>query len=95
MLAEIDERPLFRSRELLQLRVAARRMTPGERPLRGDGRARMLTDSLRSPLHVGPDVGERDALVQHRLDLAGHLADDAGRWPVLAVLDPLTEHVRR
>ncbi|MGY1787286.1 glycosyltransferase family 2 protein [Geodermatophilus sp. SYSU D00698] len=53
--AEIDERPLRRSRELLQFRVAAARLTPGERPLRGDGHLRLLADVLRSPLHPGPE----------------------------------------
>ncbi|GAB3196494.1 glycosyltransferase family 2 protein [Geodermatophilus arenarius] len=53
--AEIDERPLRRSRELLQFRVAAARLTPGVRPLEGDGRARLLGDVLRSPLHPGPE----------------------------------------
>lgn len=51
----IDERPLFRSRELLQLRVAARRVAPAERPLPGDGRGRMLLDAARAPFHVGPE----------------------------------------
>ena len=50
-----DERPLFRSRELLQLRVASSRVAPDDRPLPGDGRARMLLDSLRAPFHVGPE----------------------------------------
>ena len=51
----VDERPLFRSRELLQLRVAARRVAPGERTLPGDGRARMLWDAVRAPWHPGPE----------------------------------------
>nr|WP_246214911.1 glycosyltransferase [Modestobacter muralis] len=50
---EVDERPLFRSRELLQFRAAAVRSTPGERPLPGDGRLRLFLDVLRSPLHPG------------------------------------------
>jgi glycosyltransferase involved in cell wall biosynthesis len=50
-----DERPLFRSRELLQLRVAARRVAPQSQPLPGDGRVRMLMDTLRAPLQVGPE----------------------------------------
>ncbi|SDN55518.1 glycosyltransferase family 2 protein [Geodermatophilus sp. DSM 45219] len=52
---EVDDRPLFRSRELLQLRVAARRMAPAARPLPGDGFARLLWDALRAPLHTGPE----------------------------------------
>jgi glycosyltransferase involved in cell wall biosynthesis len=59
----IDERPLFRSRELLQLRVAALRMVPDQRPLDGDGRWRMLRDTVRSPFQVGPEgVGKRLAI---------------------------------
>lgn len=52
---EVDERPLFRSRELLQLRVAAARLAGDERPLAGDGRVRMLRDALVSPVHPGPE----------------------------------------
>lgn len=59
----IDESPLFRSRELLQLRVAARRTAPRERPLPGDGRARMLRDALRAPLQVGPEPLRRRLLI--------------------------------
>jgi glycosyltransferase involved in cell wall biosynthesis len=51
----IDEQPLFRSRELLQLRVAARRAAPAERPLPGDSPRRLLLDALRAPFHVGPE----------------------------------------
>ena len=51
----VDERPLFRSRELLQLRVAARRVAPGSSPLPGDSRARMLLDAVRAPFPVGPE----------------------------------------
>lgn len=51
----VDERPLFRSRELLQLRVAAQRMAPREHPLPGDGRRRMLLDALRAPFQIGPE----------------------------------------
>ena len=49
------EHVLFRSRELLQLRVATARLTPHERPLAGDGRSRMLLDSVRAPFHSGPE----------------------------------------
>lgn len=60
----IDERPLFRSRELLQLRVAARRVAPGEQPLPGDSYVRMLLDSVLAPFQVGPER------VLHRLAIA-------------------------
>ncbi len=53
--AAVDERPLRRSRELLQLRIAARRVAPGEQPLPGDGWLWMLVDSLRAPFQVGPE----------------------------------------
>jgi cellulose synthase/poly-beta-1,6-N-acetylglucosamine synthase-like glycosyltransferase len=59
---QVDERPLFRSRELLQLRIASRRVTPGERPLPNDSWARMMLDSLRSPFHAGPESGGRRVL---------------------------------
>jgi hypothetical protein len=52
---EVDESPLFRSRELLQFRVAAARLTPAERPLPGDSRFRQIVDAVRSPLHPGPE----------------------------------------
>jgi glycosyltransferase involved in cell wall biosynthesis len=51
----IDERPLFRSRELLQLRVASRRLAPAEHPLPGDGWSRMLFDTVRAPFQVGSE----------------------------------------
>jgi glycosyltransferase involved in cell wall biosynthesis len=51
----VDERPLFRSRELLQLRVAARRVAPAEQPLPGDGVVRLLLDAVRAPVHPGPE----------------------------------------
>lgn len=53
--AEIDDRPLARSRELLQFRVAAARLTPDLSTLPGDGYGRLLLDSLRSPFHPGPE----------------------------------------
>jgi cellulose synthase/poly-beta-1,6-N-acetylglucosamine synthase-like glycosyltransferase len=52
---EADESPLFRSRELLQFRVVAGRLTPAQRPLPGDSRVRQLVDALHSPLHPGPE----------------------------------------
>lgn len=51
----VDERPLFRSRELLQLRVASRQASPRETELPGDSAARMLVDTVRSPFHSGPE----------------------------------------
>jgi glycosyltransferase involved in cell wall biosynthesis len=51
----IDERPLFRSRELLQLRVASRRVEPKAHPLPHDSWVRMLVDAVRAPLQVGPE----------------------------------------
>lgn len=50
-----DEAPLFRSRELLQLRVAAARVGRREAVLPGDGRTRMALDCLRAPFHAGPE----------------------------------------
>jgi hypothetical protein len=59
----IDERPLFRSRELLQLRIASRRIAPRSHPLPGDSWARMMLDSLRAPFHIGPEsLGTRLAI---------------------------------
>jgi len=51
-----DERPLFRSRALLQLRVAAARLTPKERPLPSDGRARMLLNTVTAAFAPGPET---------------------------------------
>ncbi len=51
----IDDRPLARSRELLQFRVAAVRLTDRGKVLPGDGRMQLLLDSLRSPLQPGPE----------------------------------------
>jgi glycosyltransferase involved in cell wall biosynthesis len=59
----IDERPLFRSRELLQLRIASRRLVPAEHPLPGDGWSRMLFDSVRAPFQVGPERPLHRAIV--------------------------------
>ena len=53
---QVDERPLFRSRELLQLRIASRRVAPRACPLPKDSWARMLVDSLRSPFQIGPET---------------------------------------
>jgi hypothetical protein len=72
--AEIDERPLFRSRELLQLRVAARRVASTAQPLRGDGPVRMLFDTLRAPLQTGPEP------VRQRLTVSA--------WCLLTLLAP-------
>lgn len=58
-----DESALFRSRELLQLRVAACRTTPAPPALAGDGRARMLLDSIQAPFQPGPEPVSRRVLV--------------------------------
>ncbi len=50
-----DEAPLYRSRELLQLRVAARRFSPDEPGLPMDGGSRMLRDAVLAPFHPGPE----------------------------------------
>jgi glycosyltransferase involved in cell wall biosynthesis len=70
----VDERPLFRSRELLQLRVAAKRVAPGERPLPGDRRVRMLLDALRAPFQAGPEP------MRHRMVISA--------WCVTTLLAP-------
>ncbi len=70
----IDERPLFRSRELLQHRVASRRLVPTESPLPGDGWSRMLIDAVRSPFHIGPEP------LLHRVVIAG--------WSLAVLLSP-------
>lgn len=59
----VDESALFRSRELLQLRVAASRTTDAPPALTGDGRARMLLDSVRAPFQPGPEALSRRVLV--------------------------------
>ncbi len=51
----VDERPLFRSRELLQFRVGSRRVAPEAHPLPHDTWLRMLLDSMRAPFQVGPE----------------------------------------
>ncbi len=71
---EIDDRPLTRSRELLQFRIAAARLTPELRTLPGDGRRRLLLDSLRSPWHPGPERA------RNRLLIAG--------WCITSLLAP-------
>jgi len=60
---EVGDGPLFRSRELLQLRVASWRLVPDERPLPGDSRWRVLLDSLRAPLPVGPEPAAARVLI--------------------------------
>jgi glycosyltransferase involved in cell wall biosynthesis len=59
----LDLRPLRRSRELLQLRVAARAMTPDQRSLPGDSDLRLVLDTLSSPLHPGPEKARHRVLV--------------------------------
>ncbi len=59
----LDERPLYRSRELLQFRVAARR-TPGTHsPLPRDGFGAALRDTLLAPFWPGPEPWSRRLLV--------------------------------
>jgi glycosyltransferase involved in cell wall biosynthesis len=72
--SDIDDRPLRRSRELLQFRIAAARLTPHERSLPGDGRGRLLIDALRSPLHPGPES------MRNRVLIAG--------WCIAALVAP-------
>ena len=47
--------PLFRSRHLLQMRVAERRVCSGEPPLPADSRRRMLRDSFANLTAPGPE----------------------------------------
>jgi hypothetical protein len=47
--------PLFRSRHLLQMRVAERRVSNGEPPLPADNRRRMMRNSLDNLLAPGPE----------------------------------------
>ena len=52
---EAGEAPLYRSRALLQLRIASRRLRPDAHPLPGDTWLRMLSDAVRSPFWPGPE----------------------------------------
>lgn len=52
----VDESPLYRSRELLQLRVAAHRSGTDKPPLSGDRPARMIRDAVRAPFQPGPET---------------------------------------
>ncbi|GAB4082288.1 glycosyltransferase family 2 protein [Modestobacter muralis] len=56
-------RPLRRSRPLLELRVASYRVRRQDRPLAGEGFARLLWDALRSPVHAGPEPAVKRAQV--------------------------------
>ena len=58
-----DHGPLRRSRPLLELRVASYRVRRQDRPLAGDGFARLLWDALRSPVHPGPEPASKRAQV--------------------------------
>ncbi|MGY1774379.1 glycosyltransferase [Geodermatophilus sp. SYSU D00804] len=58
-----DESLLFRGRFLLQLRVAALRLQSGATPLPGDGRLRMLRDTVASVFHPGPEGPAKRALI--------------------------------
>ena len=48
-------RAIFRGRHLLQLRVAHRRLCPGEQPIPNDSRRRMVWDTVRAPFAPGPE----------------------------------------
>jgi len=61
--AEVDEQPLFRSRELLQLRVAAEVFTPAHGELPGDRPGRMAGDALGSLFQPGPEPWRRRLLI--------------------------------
>ena len=71
---QLDDRPLFRSRELLQFRVAARRVRPAEPGLPGDSMPRMLLNAVRAPLHIGPEPLRRRLL--------------ASAWSIVTLLAP-------
>lgn len=71
----LDESILRASRELLQLRAAALRMTPDLVGLPGDGRGQILIDAIRSPIHPGPET------VRHRVA--------AVIWTTAVVIAPL------
>lgn len=51
-----NDAPLFRSREVLQFRAAAIRLTPQEDGLPGDSRPRVLWDAARAPFQAGPET---------------------------------------
>ena len=59
----VDERPLFRSRELLQLRVASYKLVPDANPLPGDGGLRLALDAVTSPARPGPEPWLRRAAI--------------------------------
>lgn len=59
----IDERPLRRSRELLQLRVATRRLVRTAHPLPDESLLHLVLDCLTSPFHPGPEPLRRRVLV--------------------------------
>ena len=61
--ATTDMRPLRRSRELLQFRAAATRVTPGARELGRDRRSTVLLDAVRSVAQPGPDSASKRLLV--------------------------------
>lgn len=61
--AELDEQVLRRSRELLQLRAVACRLTPAEESLPHERRRRILWDALRAPFHPGPESIVRRVIV--------------------------------
>jgi glycosyltransferase involved in cell wall biosynthesis len=71
---ERDDAALYRSREVLQFRVAASRLTPDRHSTLADSRWRRWRDVLRSPLHAGPEP------VAARLLIAG--------WSAAVLLAP-------
>lgn len=56
-------RSLRRGRHLLQMRVAQSRICPGEAPIPGDGRSRMLADSVMNVFAPGPEPAPHRILV--------------------------------
>ena len=47
--------PMFRSRHLLQMRIAEHRLNGGAPPIPGDSKVRMAADSVRTVFSPGPD----------------------------------------
>jgi glycosyltransferase involved in cell wall biosynthesis len=59
----VDDGPLYRSREVLQFRVVAGRVTPHTPSRLPDSRLRRWRDVLRSPLQAGPEPWRQRLLV--------------------------------
>lgn len=70
-----DMRSMYRSRHLLQLRVARKRLRPLDPPLPGDSGWRMFADALTTPFAPGPEVGTKR--------VAGSL------WSIVTLVSPL------